>query len=293
MIKRTLFLVNPCVCTLRNSQFILVNKESGEERSVPIEDVGYVIVENGRVSMSVPLMNALVKNNAVVAFCDERHMPSSLLLSMASNHVQSEVFRYQLEAGLPLKKNLWKQIVEAKIRNQAALLTSLGLDGDVLKPYWLNVKSGDVDNREGTAANRYWDILFGKDFIRDRHGKDYNSLLNYGYAILRAATCRAIVGSGLLPLVGLFHKNRYNAFPLADDLMEPYRPYIDRIVVGCINDGIIDLQLEAKQRLLGSLTNDCQFDDMKRPLSIGLSLTTGSLVRCLRGEIKQLSLPGN
>lgn len=291
MIKRTLFLVNPCDCSLRNAQFVLVNRNSGEERSVPIEDVGYVIVENSRVSISIPLMNALVKNNAVISFCDEKHMPSSLLLSMDTNQVQAEVFRYQIDAGVPLKKNLWKQIVEAKIRNQASLLSSLGMDGGLLKPFWCNVKSGDSDNREGVAANLYWDILFGKGFTRERYGADPNPLLNYGYSILRAAMCRAIVGSGLVPLVGLFHKNRYNAFPLADDLMEPFRPYVDRIVVRCLEDGLPDLMVDSKKSLLGVLTVDCQFGKVRRPLAIGLSMTTSSLVKCLKGESRQITLP--
>lgn len=291
MIKRTLFLVNPSDCSLRNSQFIIVNCDSGEEHSIPIEDVGYVIVENNRVSMSIPLMNALVKNNAIVAFCDDRHMPLSLLLSMDSNQVQAEVFRYQVEAGAPLKKNLWKQIIESKIQNQASLLSGLGLDGARLKPYWSNVKSGDSDNREGVASNLYWDMLFGKCFTRERNGDSPNSLLNYGYSILRAATCRAIIGSGLFPLLGLFHKNRYNAFPLADDLMEPYRPFVDDIVISCLRKGLLDLQVESKKCLLNVLTSDCIMGDVKRPLAVGLSMTTGSLVRCLRGETKQLTLP--
>lgn len=291
MIKRTLFLVNPSDCSMRNAQFILVNKESGEEHSIPIEDVGYVVVENSRVSMSIPLMNALIRNNAILLFCDEKHMPSSILLSMDSNHVQSETIRYQIDAGLPLKKNLWKQIVEAKIRNQAHLLTSLGMEGDILKPYWNNVKSGDNDNREGVAANLYWDKLFGKDFLRDRYGADPNPLLNYGYAILRAATCRAIVGSGLLPQMGLFHKNRYNAFPLADDLMEPFRPFVDRIVLNCITEGLTSLEIEAKKKLLNVLTVDCLFGEVRRPLEIGLSMTTRSMVRCIKKESKELVLP--
>ncbi len=291
MIKRTLFLVNSCDCSLRNSQFVLINKDSGEEHTVPIEDIGYVVVENSRVSISIPLMNALVKNNVVISFCDERHMPSSLLLSMDSNKVQAEVFRYQIEAGAALKKNLWKQIVEAKIRNQASLLSSLNMDGELLKPYWSNVKSGDSDNREGVAANLYWDVLFGKGFTRERYGADPNPLLNYGYSILRAAMCRAIVGSGLVPLVGLFHKNRYNAFPLADDLMEPYRPYVDRSVVRCLEEGLPDLRVDSKKILLGVLTVDCQFGKVKRPLAIGLSMTTGSLVKCLKGESRQMALP--
>lgn len=270
---------------------MIENHDSGELRTVPVEDIGVVLIENQMVSFTIPAMNALVDNNCAVVFCDSRHMPSSMLMNLDSNSVQAETYRCQLDASLPLKKGLWKQVVEAKIRNQSNLLTELGKDGASLKPLYSNVKSGDSDNREGISAKIYWDKLFDGSFIRSRDGADPNSLLNYGYAILRAGMARAIMGSGLFPAFSLFHKNRYNAFPLADDLMEPYRPYVDEIVYTLFCDGVTDLTVESKQTLMRVMFIDTKFKDMTRPLEIGLTMTTASLVKCLRGEQKQLSFP--
>ena len=291
MVKRTIVFTNPCRLSLKNSQLVVENHETGEVKTLPIEDIGVVLVENQMVSFSVPAINALTDNNSAVVFCDARHMPSSMLMNLDSNSVQAETYRYQIEASMPLKKNLWKQVVEAKIRNQANLLTEIGRNGDALKPYYMNVKSGDSDNREGIAAKIYWDLLFEGPFVRSRYGEEPNSLLNYGYAILRAGMARAIMGSGLFPAFALFHKNRYNAFPLADDLMEPYRPYVDQIVCNLFAEDKVTLDKETKQALLRILFIDTRFKEVTRPLEMGLTMTTASLVKCLRGDQKQLSFP--
>lgn len=291
MIKRTLLFTNPCRLTLNNCQLVVENFETGEVKKAPIEDLGVVVIENQMTSISIPALNALSENNCGVVFCDAKHMPVSMLMNLESNSVQSEVYRFQTDASIPLKKGLWKQIVESKIRNQANLLDELGKDGSILKPFYSNVRSGDVDNREGVAARIYWDVLMGEGFIRGRYGEDPNSLLNYGYSILRAGMARAIMGSGLFPAFGLFHKNRYNAFPLADDLMEPYRPYVDQIVYELSQKGEMELTPSAKQDLLRVLFIDTSFKDMVRPLEIALSITTASLVKCLKGEKKSLSFP--
>lgn len=291
MVKRTIVFTNPCRLSLKNSQLVVENHETGEVKALPIEDIGVVLVENQMMSFSVPAINALTDNNSAVVFCDARHMPSSMLMNLDSNSVQAETYRYQIEASMPLKKNLWKQVVEAKIRNQANLLTEIGRNGDALKPYYMNVKSGDSDNREGIAAKIYWDLLFEGPFVRSRYGEEPNSLLNYGYAILRAGMARAIMGSGLFPAFALFHKNRYNAFPLADDLMEPYRPYVDQIVCNLFAEDKVTLDKETKQALLRILFIDTRFKEVTRPLEMGLTMTTASLVKCLRGEQKQLSFP--
>lgn len=291
MVKRSLFLTSPCRLSLRNRQMVVENQSTGEVRTVPIEDIGYVLVENQQVGFTIPLLNALSENNCAVVFCNAQHVPVSMLMNLESNAVQAETYKFQVEASLPLKKNLWKQLIEQKISNQAALMRDIGEDGDKLKPLYLNVKSGDADNREGVAAKIYWDSVFGNEFVRSRFGGDPNPLLNYGYSILRAATARAIMGSGLYPAFGLFHKNRYNAFPLADDLMEPYRPYVDQLVVEMVQSGHNTLTIETKQRLLSVLFVDVRFDDLTRPLQMGLSITTASLVRCLRGDSKRLELP--
>lgn len=291
MIKRTIVFTSPCRISYKNGQLVVENHETGEQKKTPVEDLGIVIIENKQVSITVPAMNALSANNSAVIFCDSRHMPSSMLMSLNSNSVQGERYRDQVDASLPLKKGLWKQIVQMKIRNQSSLLTKLGFDGDRLKPFYANVKSGDADNREGIAAKIYWDELFGDVFFRSRTGPDPNALLNYGYSILRAAMARAIIGSGLSPSFGLFHKNRYNAFPLADDLMEPYRPYVDAVVFQLILEDKKELDTEAKQRLLRVLFVDTIFKDCSRPMEIGLSMTSASLARCFSGEGRELVLP--
>lgn len=291
MLKRSLFFVNPCKLSLSNCQLVVEEQSTGERRTIPVEDIGFVIIENYMVSITIPLLNALSENNCAVVLCNSQHMPTSMLMNLDSNTVQSETYRLQIEASAPLKKNLWKQIVEAKIRNQSNLLNELGKDGDILKAYYTQVKSGDSDNREGLAARQYWDYLFGKDFLRARTGADPNAMLNYGYSILRAGMCRAIMGSGLFPSFGLFHKNRYNAFPLADDLMEPYRPYIDQIVYQLFTEGKTELNSETKQRLMRIMFIDTSFKKIVRPLELALSNTSASLVKCLRGEQKHLSLP--
>lgn len=291
MVKRTLLFASPCRLSLRNQQLVVENHESGEIRTVPVEDIGFVLIENQQVTITIPALNALSENNCAVVFCDVRHMPASMLMNLEANTVQAETYKYQIDASEPLKKNLWKQIVEKKIVNQARLLTELGKDGDRLKPFYSNVKSGDTDNREGIAARLYWTALFGEEFCRAREGGEPNPLLNYGYSILRAAMSRAIMGSGLYPAFGLFHKNRYNAFPLADDLMEPYRPYVDQCVYSIYRDGVTDLTTKVKQQLLSLLFADVQFDEVVRPLQMGLTMTTASLVRCFRGESKRLEYP--
>lgn len=294
MLKRTLMFTNPMRLMLKQQQIVIWDKEKEADSplaTVPIEDVGIVVVENQRVSISIPLLNALADANVMVVFCDGKGMPKSLLSNMDSNDCQCEILNLQIACGEVLKKQLWKQLVETKIRNQAALLSKLNKDGELLKPYYNNVKSGDADNREGAAAHLYWQMLFGKGFVRDREWPGINSLLNYGYTILRAATARAIVSSGLLPAIGLFHHNRSNAFPLADDLMEPFRPYVDEVVYQLAESDNLELNKETKAQLIHVLYADTQFNKVVRPLSVGLTMTTASLVKCLGKETTKLSLP--
>ena len=261
------------------------------QKSVPIEDIGFVVLEDQQTSITLPLLNALSDNNVAVIFCGENRMPNAMLMNLDSNKTQGESYRAQIEASEPLKKGLWKQIVEAKIRNQSALLQKLGRDGSKLKPYYMNVKSADADNREGIAAKIYWSELFGTDFIRSRDGLPPNNLLNYGYTILRAAVTRSIMGSGLFPAFGIFHRNRYNAFPLADDLMEPYRPYVDELVYNLHNQGHEQLTKEVKGQLLRILFVDTHFDKVMRPLDVGLTFTSSSMAKCLSGIQKKIVYP--
>jgi len=292
MLKRALFFSTPYCLSLRNGQMVIHTREAPEMRkSVPIEDIGFVVLEDQQTSVTLPLLNALSDNNVAVILCGENRMPNAMLMNLDSNRTQGENYRAQIEASEPLKKGLWKQIVEAKIRNQAALLRKLGRDGDKLKPYYMNVKSADADNREGIAAKVYWSELFGADFVRSREGAAPNNLLNYGYTILRAAVARSIMGSGLFPSFGIFHRNRYNAFPLADDLMEPYRPYVDELVHALWMRGHKQLTKEVKSELLRILFTDTRFDKVLRPLDVGLTFTSASLVKCFSGIQKKIAYP--
>ena len=292
MIKRALFFSTPFCLSLRDNQMVIRTKEEPDmQRSVPIEDIGFVVLEHRQTSVSLPLLNALSENNVAVIFCNEARMPNAMLMNLDSNKTQGESYRAQIEASEPLKKGLWKQIIEAKIRNQAALLHKLGKDGDKLKPLYMNVKSGDADNREAIAAKIYWTELFGGNFVRLRDGIEPNNLLNYGYTILRAAVARSLMGSGLFPAFGIFHRNRYNSFPLADDIMEPYRPYVDETVYDIYRQGITELTPEIKGRLLRLLFADTRFDRVTRPLDVGLTFTSASLAKCFAGKQKKLSFP--
>lgn len=291
MLKRTLFFGNPSRLSIKDKQLIIESKENGAIYKVPIEDIGYAVIENQQISFSVPLLQELMTNNVAVIFCDSSHMPNSMLLNLDGHHLQNEMFRFQINATEPLKKNLWKQTIEAKIRNQAVLLYKLGKNRNLLKPFYSNVKSGDTDNREGVAARIYWSEMYGSEFTRDRYGTCPNNLLNYAYIVLRAAVARALTGSGLLPTLGLFHHNRYNAFCLADDIMEPYRPFADEVVFKLFREGQQQLTTEVKAEILKILANDVCYENTIRPLMVGLSQTTASLSRCFTGEQKKIVYP--
>lgn len=292
MLKRSLFFTNPAYLSTRQEQLVVETKERGEH-SIPIEDIGFVVLEHPQITITMPAMQKLNDNNVALVCCDEKHHPSAMLLNLDGHHLQGELFRNQLQASEPLKKQLWKQVIEYKINNQAALLNKLGKPTGALPQYLKSVNSGDTSNREGAAAREYWTYLFGDSFIRDRYGAHPNSLLNYGYIVLRAAVARALVGSGLLPTLGIHHHNRYNAFCLADDIMEPYRPYVDSIVYEMWESGTDDmiLEKETKAHLLQLLTEDVQIGKVKRPLMVALSITTASLARCFNGETKKLTCP--
>lgn len=292
MLKRTLVFSNAMDLSLKLNQIVIAYRELPSETvTVPIEDVGVVVLENQMTKITLPLLNALADANVSVVFCNNKGMPNSMLFNMESNNTQGETLRLQIAAGEVMKKQMWKQIVEAKIRNQSLLLDKVHGNGGILKPYYTNVKSGDTDNREGIAARLYWQRLFGDDFIRDRTLPGINALLNYGYTILRAATARSLVGSGLLPAIGIFHHNRSNAFPLADDMMEPYRPYVDEVVYGLMLQDKLEINKETKAELINVLYADTYFAKVMRPLQVGLTMTSASLAKCYAKETMSLCLP--
>lgn len=292
MIKQTLMFKSPVSLSLKDKQIVISIKETEQVVTRPIEDIGFVVIENPMVKISVPLLNELVANNVSVIFCDHKQMPKSMLMSLDGNTTLQESYRYQFSASAPLKKQIWKQLVEGKIRNQSVLLSKLGLQGELLKPYYMNVKSGDSDNREGIASKLYWGRIFGEGFKREREGCAPNNLLNYGYTILRAAVARALIGSGLYPAFGVFHRNRYNAFPLADDVMEPFRPFVDEIVYRLYMDGAhSELNNQTKGELLHLLFADVQMGRVMRPLEVALSMMTASLLKVFKGDESKIILP--
>ena len=292
MIKQTIFISSPRRLSLKNGQMVIEWKDTDVGKVTrPIEDMGCVVLEHQMISVTMPLLNELVKNNVAVILCDAKAMPSAMLQPLEANTTQAETLRLQMDITEPVKKQAWKQIVESKISNQAAMLDRHGRDSSTLRQLAAEVKSGDADNREGAAAKAYWSTLLGADFRRDRYGDTPNNLLNYGYAILRAAVARALLGSGLLPAIGIFHHNKYNAFPLADDVMEPYRVYVDEVVYDLVKKGSTELNTDAKMSLLKILDCDVAVGKVTRPLQIALTSTTASLVKFYAHESKKLVLP--
>lgn len=308
MIKRTLCFSNPAYLSLKNEQLVikLPQVEKNDDlpesfkadavKTIPIEDIGVVVLDNKQITITQGLMEALLGNNCAVITCDKSHLPVGLLLPLCGNTTQNERFRQQLDASLPLKKQLWQQTVQAKISNQASVLKRCrdAEIGNMLK--WQNdVRSGDPDNLEGRAAAYYWKNMFLEvdGFTRDREGVPPNNLLNYGYAILRAVVARSLVASGLLPTLGIHHHNRYNAYCLADDIMEPYRPYVDELVVCYTNEnGYPDeLTSEIKRVMLSIPVLDVRINGQRSPLMLAAGQTAASLARCFSGESRKLVYP--
>ena len=264
-------------------------------RTVPIEDLGVIILDNKQITITQGLIDALLENNCALITCDSRRMPVGLMLPLAGNTIQNERFRSQLDSSLPLRKQLWQQTIEAKIRNQAAVLKYVtGQEHKNMLKWSDSVRSGDADNMEARAAVYYWKTIFPNDpcFIRDREDEGANALLNYGYAILRAVVARALVGAGMLPTLGIHHHNRYNAYCLADDIMEPYRPYVDKLVVEMLEDGAEDkLNATNKVKLLNIPVIEVKINEKRSPLMIAVSQTVSSLVKCFRGDCRKLIYP--
>lgn len=310
MIKKTLYFGNPAYLSLKNAQLVIKLPEVEKNDTLPesfkvqtqvtkpIEDIGVVVLDNQRITITTGAMEALLANNCAIITCDQRSMPVGLMLPLSGNTTQSERFRDQIDASLPLKKQLWQQTIQAKISNQASVLaTCRKAEVGCLRAWAKDVRSGDPDNFEGRAAAYYWRYLFGmhiENFTRDREGVPPNNALNYGYAILRAIVARALVSSGMLPTLGIHHHNRYNAYCLADDIMEPYRPYVDEYVFHLIQKhGLPSEELPKawKAELLLIPTLDVVIGGKKSPLMVGVSQTTASLYKCFTGEMRKVAYP--
>ena len=307
MIKKTLYFGNPAYLSLRNAQLIIRLPEVVDndtlpeyfkqvsEVSKPIEDIGVIVLDHKQITITSGVLEAFLENNCAVLTCDSKSMPVGLLLPLHGNTTQNERFRQQLDASLPLSKQLWQQTVKAKIENQAAVLKECtGEEMKWMRVWAANVRSGDPDNQEARAAAYYWKNLFRiEGFTRDRDGIPPNNLLNYGYAILRAVVARGLVASGLLPTLGIHHHNRYNAYCLADDIMEPYRPYVDRLVYSIVRQGgnYAELTKELKVRLLTIPTLETNIAGKRSPLMVAVGQTTASLYKCFSGELRKISYP--
>lgn len=295
MIKRTLYFGNPAYLKTRNEQLVIELQESGEIRLTPIEDIGLLILDHQQITLTQGLIAKLLAYNVGLVTCDASHHPTGLLLNLDGNKLQSQKSQAQLEASVPLRKQLWQQTVIAKISNQAAVLHSRRVDERPLLKYAGAVKSGDSENHEAQAAVYYWKNLFPEflAFKRERFGDPPNNLLNYGYAILRAVVARSLVASGLLPTFGIHHRNQYNAYCLADDVMEPYRPYVDKIVCHIVgmNGRFLEMSPSMKKELLGIPSIDVSIDGQKSPLMNAVQRTTASLSSCFEGKSRKLLYP--
>ena len=290
MLKKSILLENKASLTTQNLQLII--KSEIRESSIPIEDIGYILIDHPEIYISVPAINLLIKNNTAVIFCNSSHLPSGMLLNLNSHHIQQEIFKNQINASVPLKKQLWQQTIVEKITNQGILLQKITSKNNNFDFLASKVLSGDSSNMEGVAASFYWKVFFEQKFKRERFGDYPNNFLNYGYAILRAATARALSGSGLLNTLGIHHKSKYNAFALADDIMEPFRPLVDEKVFELMqNYSEQELNTAIKAELLQILTRTVYFKEEKSPLMVALQKTASSLQQCYTGERKKIKYP--
>ncbi|MDR6969495.1 CRISPR-associated protein Cas1 [Flavobacterium arsenatis] len=290
MLKRSLLLENRASITAKNLQLVI--KTETRESTIPIEDIGFIVIDNPEIYISIPAMNLLIENNTSLIICGKNHLPNGMFLNLNSHHVQQEIFRNQIEASLPLKKQLWQLTIVEKIKNQGILLEKITGSKNQFEFLASKVLSGDTSNMEGVAASQYWKSFFEEGFKRERFGNYPNNFLNYGYAILRAATARALSGSGLLNTLGIHHKSKYNAFALADDIMEPFRPLVDEKVYEIMQQyDEQELNTQIKSELLQLLTRTVYFKEEKSPLMVALQKTASSLQQCYTGERKKIKYP--
>lgn len=294
MIKRTLYFGSPAYLKTTNEQLVIEKKDE-ESKQVPIEDIGLVVLDHQQITITQALIAKLLANNVAMITCNETHHPVGLLLSLDGHTLQSQKYLAQVEASVPLKKQLWQQTVEYKINNQAAVLKQMRLETNYLDNLAKSVKSGDPDNNEAQAAAYYWKRIFPDflKFTREREGLPPNNLLNYGYAILRATVARSLVGSGLLPTLGIHHRNQYNAYCLADDIMEPYRPYVDTVVYQIVrsNGKYLEMTPNMKMELLNIPAMDVMMDGQQSPLMNAVQRTTASLAKCFEGNQRKILYP--
>jgi CRISPR-associated protein Cas1 len=304
MIKKTIYLGNPYHIRLKDAQLeFMVPEGKGIDslmtKKVPLEDLGVLILDHPQITITHPVLQQIAAFNVALVSCDANHMPASLLMPLEGHNTQQERFRAQINASEPLKKQLWQQTIKCKIYNQGKILIAIGKseEGEYLIKLSEEVRSGDTANMEGRAAAYYWKNIFSNfidQFTRDRIGPSPNHLLNYAYAIIRATVARALVGSGLLPTLGIHHQNKYNAYCLADDIMEPYRPYADKLIYEILqlNTGNeIELSKEIKGEILGLLGKEVILNNTRSPMMVAIQKTTSSLAQCYEGDMRKLLYP--
>ena len=295
MIKKTILIENKSAITTKNLQLVI--KSEIRESTIPIEDIGFLVLDHPEIYLSLPTMNLLVENNTSIIICSNNHLPNGMFLNLNSHHIQQEIFKNQIEASVPLKKQLWQQTIIEKINNQGQLLERITKNKNTFDFLASKVLSGDTSNMEGVAAQFYWKNFPFPNHLnvgikRESYGDYPNNFLNYGYAILRAATARALSGSGLLNTLGIHHKSKYNAFALADDIMEPFRPVVDEKVFEImLKYDEQELNTVLKSELLQILTRTVYFKDEKSPLMVGLQKTASSLQQCFTGNRKKIKYP--
>lgn len=298
MVSRTIYIGRKAFLSTRHSQLVI--RIDNDEQSIPIEDIGVLELDSSQISISVPCLNALSESNVAIITCGNNHLPAALTLPLSSHSTHTERLRPQLEASLPLRKQIWQSTIKAKLQNQADALESVGIDSKRITAKISKVRSGDPTNQEGIAAAYYWKVFFNnspivpKPFFRDPSGEFPNNALNYGYAILRAMVARGLVSTGLHPSIGLFHRNKYNPFCLADDVMEPFRPFVDIVVyllIRNVEEPFYELTSKHKKFLLGIGSMDSLLRNEISPIMIAVQRCCSSLWQVLAGESSTIIYP--
>lgn len=298
MIKRILCFTNPAYLSLHLKQLVVEQTQADKtetiKHTISIEDIGVVIMESPQITITQALIAALLDNNCAVITCDSHHLPAGLLLPLDNHNLQNERFREQIYASEPLRKQMWQQTIVSKINSQAYVLRRQNIECRNMEMWAKSVRSGDSDNLEGRAAAYYWRNIFGdSDFVRGQFGDMPNGLLNYGYSIVRAMMARALVAAGLLPTLGIHHHSRYDAYCLADDIMEPYRAFVDLQVLDMWKryGDVEELSPALKKELLSLATIDVQIEAHRSPMMIAMQTTANSVQRCFSGVSRKIVYP--
>lgn len=297
MIKRTVYFGSGAYLSVKDSQLVVQLAEdiTNTKKTMPIEDIGVVILDNPQITITQRVLVQLLENNVAVITCNQFHHPIGLQLCLDSNTLQSERFQTQINASESLRKNLWQQTIVSKIYNQAMVLKDFDVPIRNMITWSNSVFSGDSKNHEARAAAYYWKNLLEShdNFTRERFGEYPNNFFNYAYAILRAITARSLVASGLLPTLGIHHKNRYNSYCLADDIMEPYRPFADKLIINIIRNYPQEetLTTQIKQEILKLPIIDVEINKKTSPLQIAMQETTSSLAQCFNSTRRKIKYP--